>query len=94
MKGKREAEKSQEMTRLREKGRIRKQNERRKEEKNKKRKVHKRGTGRFLFLSPIFSQNSAYFRTSNLYPTYKETGPYKQKKMKCNKSLITPVPIC
>lgn len=28
------------------------------------------------------------------YPTYKETGPYKQKKLKRNKSLNTPVPIC
>lgn len=49
MKGKREAEKSQEMTRLREKGRIRKQNERRKEEKIKRGKYTKEELADFYF---------------------------------------------
>lgn len=53
------------------KERIRKQNKGRQEKK----KVHKRGAGRFWFLPPIFSQNSAYFLSFCSYTTYKETGP-------------------
>lgn len=56
MKGTTEAEKSQEMTRLREKGRIRKQNERRKEEKKKKESTQKRNWQIFISVSYFLSK--------------------------------------